>query len=356
MSWKFIHGAVVFMAGMGAWSVSADQLSFQFSTNLLNTSPPGFTSAVSGSGKPGDWRVVEVLVPSLLPTFTPNAAEGSRKRVLGQMSQDPTDEHFPLFIYEGENFGDFTFSFRFKLKSGKKEQMAGTVFRYLDEKNYYYVRASALGNSFYFFKVVDGIRSAPIGIRTNIDQGKWLQMTISCSGSKIDAAINGLATIPTLTDNTFTSGKVGFWTKSDSVSYFTDAIIQFTPKISIAQRMVNQSLEKFDRLEGLKILTKSKINGDAMEIIASDQPEEIGSPGRPEEINVLRERVPYYGRSKEQVTVTFPLADRNGNIIAAVRVVMKRFRGQTEKNALSRGRQVIQSMQARALTAEELNR
>jgi len=340
---------------MWAWSVSGDQVSFQFSTNQLHTTPAGFISKVGGQGQPGDWRIVDDLVPSLLPTFTPNAAEGSQKRVLAQLSQDPTDEHFPMFLYENEEFGDFKLSLRIKLVSGKKEQMAGVAFRYQDDKNYYYIRASALGNSFYFFKVVDGIRSAPIGIRTNINQGEWLKMSVACTGSHIDASLDGIASIPTLMDTSFSGGKIGFWTKSDSVAHFTDVVLQFTPKISLAQKLVNQALKQYDRLEGLKILAKSKTT-DTMEIIASDQEADIGSPGRPEEIKVLREKVPYYGKSRESITVSYPLNDRNGDPIGVVRIVMKRFRGQTEKNALARGLQVIQSMQVTTLNADDLLR
>ena len=44
----------------------------------------------------------------------------------------------------------------------------------------------------------------------------------------------------------------------------------------------------------------------------------------------------YYGKEKDSVSVIMPLRDRNGDVIAAARVVMKPFAGQTEQNAIAR--------------------
>ena len=56
------------------------------------------------------------------------------------------------------------------------------------------------------------------------------------------------------------------------------------------------------------------------------------------EESVIAKGTIYYGLDKEKgyAAVTMPLRDRNGDIIAATRVVMKSFVGQTEQNALAR--------------------
>src|SRR5262252_11138991 len=90
--------------------------------------PPGFRSTVTGLGKPGEWKTVLVEVPPLLEPLSPkpdNTPSTTKRAVLAQVSQDPTDERFPLLIYDNETFGDFTFTTRFKTVSGKAEQMAG---------------------------------------------------------------------------------------------------------------------------------------------------------------------------------------------------------------------------------------
>ena len=61
--------------------------------------------------------------------------------------------------------------------------------------------------------------------------------------------------MPTLGDNTFADGKLGFWTKSDAVSYFTDATVDYTPIVPAAQALVNTIMEQQPRILGLQIYT-----------------------------------------------------------------------------------------------------
>ena len=75
---------------------------FDFSATPEGKLPPGFRSVVTGQGKPGDWQVFMDEVPSLLPSLTPGAKNVAKKAVLAQLAQDPTDEHFPLLIYDAE--------------------------------------------------------------------------------------------------------------------------------------------------------------------------------------------------------------------------------------------------------------
>ncbi|MGZ8920007.1 MAG: family 16 glycoside hydrolase, partial [Limisphaerales bacterium] len=207
-------------------SSQAAELFFDFSkTNTL----AAFHSTVTGEGKPGLWRVIEDEVPSLIPSITADAPV-PKKSVLAQLSRDPTDEHYPILVYTNETFGDFTFTTRLKCVAGAVEQMAGVVFRYQDERNYYYIRASAKGSTFRFFKLVNGERSPPIGPEIQIPAGVWHDLTVECKGNKIRTLFNGKPIIPELTDNSFAAGRIGVWTKSDAVSHFADARITYTPR------------------------------------------------------------------------------------------------------------------------------
>ena len=108
----------------GSLSARGAELKFDFREYRENQTPTNFHSVVSGLGKPGDWRVILDEVPPLLPPLTPQAPVVTRQAVLAQLSQDPTDEHFPLLVYEEETLGDFTATTHFKLVSGAVEQMA----------------------------------------------------------------------------------------------------------------------------------------------------------------------------------------------------------------------------------------
>ena len=334
--------------------VTAAERKFDFSEVRENQPPPGFRSAVTGQGKPGDWKVIMEEVPSQLQPLIARAPTVARKPVLAQLAQDPTDEHFPLLIYEGDTIDDFTLTTRFKTVKGVAEQMAGIAFRIQNATNYYVVRASSLGNTFRFYKVLNGTRGPFVGPDVQIPSGVWHELAVECKGNQIRCRLNGKELI-TATDqvNPFTSGKIGFWTKSDSVSYFADARIVYTPHEAPAQSLVREVLKKYPRLLGLQVY----VLGDdpkMARLLASKNTNEVGRVGGKVEPDVISQGTIYYGKEKGSVSVVMPLRDRNGDPVAAVRVILKTFPGQTEQNAQVRALPVVQELQGRVLSLQDL--
>src|SRR5206468_1975704 len=92
---------------IAAWPLLGAERYFDFSGAKLNQAPPGFRSTVSGEGKPGDWQVIEDRTGPTAPLEAKSSVT-TRHQVLAQLSRDTTDEHFPMLIFEGESFGDFT--------------------------------------------------------------------------------------------------------------------------------------------------------------------------------------------------------------------------------------------------------
>ena len=347
---RFISSVIVVLA---PWQLGAAECHFDFSGARLNEPPPGFRSTVSGQGEPGQWKVIEDQAgPSIAP---PDAklSVTTRHQVLAQLSRDATDEHFPLLIFEGETFGDFTLATRLKTVDGTVEQMAGIAFRIQDEKNYYVARASSLGNTFRFYKFVQGTRSTPVGPEIAVAKGVWHELRIECKGNQIRCFLNGAQVIPDITDSSFTEGQVGFWTKSDSVSYFSDTSIVYTPKETLAAALVRQMLKKYPRLLGLKIFATT-INRKELHVVASEDAQELGRPATKVEQDVVARDVVYCGRTKKKTLVTLPLHDRNGEAIAAVRVVLQLFPGQTEQAALARATPIVKQMESRVRSATDL--
>ncbi len=333
--------------------VTAAERRFDFSEVPTGQTPPGFRSAVTGAGKPGEWKILLDETPSLLPPLTPQAQSTARKAVLAQLAEDPTDEHFPLLIFEEESFGDFTLSTRFKTVSGVKERMAGIAFRVQNPTNYYVARASSLGNTFRFYKVVNGERSQPIGAEVQIPSGVWHELAIECKANQIRCLLNGKEIIPTLTDNSFSRGAFAFWTKSDSVSYFCDTKIVYTRREMPAQAIVRETSKKYPRLIGLKIYVPGS-DLHATRLIASNDEKEIGQAGGKTEQAVINSAQVWYGKENDSVSVIMPLRDRNGDAIAAARVVMKPFSGQTEENAIARALPIVKQLQARVQSMQDL--
>jgi hypothetical protein len=328
------------------WSGLAAELRIDFSETPAGQTPAGFRSVLSGHGKPGEWKIVLDDVASMFPPLSPGAPSTAKKAVLGQLAQDITDERFPMLLYEKETFGDFTFTTRFKTVSGKVEQMAGIVFRVQNETNFYVVRASSLGNTFRFYKVVNGERGTILGPEIPIPSGTWHEMAVECKGNKIRCLLNGNEAIPTITDSSFTSGKVGFWTKSDSVSYFSDARITYTPREIPAQVLLRNLVEEYPRLVNVQIFVAGKEPGTTR-LIASKNAAEVGQPGGSIEQDTIANGNIYYGKEKGTVSVVMPLRDRNGDCVAAMRVVMKSFAGQTEANAIVRATPIVKEIQGK---------
>jgi hypothetical protein len=321
----------------------AAEKTFDLSDVPLGTLPSGFTNLLAGSGAPGEWRVVDDDVPSVLQDLSGQSRRRITQRALAQVSRDPADERFPLLVYDLDTYGDFTLTAGIKMIDGQKEQMAGLVFRLQDPRNFYYVRASALGGTLYFFKVVDGVRSDPIGTRMEIRKGVWHELAVECRGNRIRVLFNGKEAIPPMTDKSFTVGKVGFWTKSDSVSHFANARISYIPRETLAQSLVREVHRKF-QLEDVRIYARSP-KDQSLRVIASLKPEDVGVPGTDVEQDVLKRSRVYQSRISKSITMTLPMHDANGDTVAAVRIVMKSFLGETEKTALNRAVPVVQRME-----------
>jgi DNA-binding IclR family transcriptional regulator len=83
-------------------------------------------------------------------------------------------------------------------------------------------------------------------------------------------------------------------------------------------------------------------------------PQEVGTAGGEAEKQAIADGKIAYGKGKATVAVVQPLRDRNGEPIAAVRVTMKSFPGQTEQSALQRALPIVKEMQARVRTLSEL--
>jgi hypothetical protein len=319
---------------LSALSATSAEVRFNFGDYAEGASPTNFHSVLYGAGQAPAWKIISADVPSSFGAFAGSAPVVNRARVLAQTSVDMTDERFPMFIYDGDIYRNFKFSAKFKIVSGITEQMAGLVFRFQNTSNFYVARVSVAGRNIRFYKVVNGVRSDPIGPTLAVPAGEWHKLGVACEGNKINILLDDKPVMPTLGDNTFIEGKVGFWTKSDSVSYFSEGEITYTPRIPEAQQAINAVMKNQKRLVGLRIYTL-KPDGST-HIIASKEQNEIGNAGGDSEVEAIKTGTIFYGRAHGINEVTLPLRDRNGENIAALRVRSNSFFGETQNNAFTR--------------------
>jgi len=182
--------------------------------------------------------------------------------------------------------------------------------------------------------------------------GKWHTLTVECSGNQITVLMNDTPIMPPLQDNTFNAGRVGFWTKSDAVSYFSNLSIEYTPEIPAAQTLVNQLLADQSRILDLKLFTLDA-KGEP-QVLAGKNPKNIGEAGGPAEKAALTEGTISFGRGPKTVAVWLPLRDRNGDPMAAVWVRLDSFFGETQDHAISRATQIVKLMQAQMTSSDDL--
>lgn len=338
------------LASLPAW---AAEVKFDFASTPVNEIPDGFRSALPGEGQPGQWKIVLDAKPSSFQSFTPEGAAANRIPVLAQLSSEANDERFPVFIYDKEEFGDFTFSARVKIVGGLSEQMGGLIFRAQDEKNFYVFRANAKDGNARFYTVKDGKRTQPIGNNLPVKTNHWHELKVECQGNRIRCFFDAEPIGAFFTDSTFRAGKVGFWTMSDSVSYFYDAKVVYTPKQVLAQTILEGTMEKYSRLLGLRIyaVPQGKTNP---EVVAANNPKDLGLPGDKTEKDILANGSIYHDRGQGTITVFMPMHDCNGDPVAVARITMRTFWGQTEQNALARALPVVKHMEAQYQTKKEL--
>jgi hypothetical protein len=181
---------------------------FDFEDAAVGTAPRGFSFALTGGGAPVRWTVLE----------DPSSSAGPK--VLAETSRDRTDNRFPLAILEGVTVRDVAVSVRFRPVSGTVDQAAGLVVRLRDARNYYIARANALENNVRLYRVVDGRRIQFAGVDTRVPRDHWQALGLRIDGDRLAVSLDGRELF-TATDRTFAeAGRVGLWTKADSVTHF----------------------------------------------------------------------------------------------------------------------------------------
>ena len=191
----------------------ASKKQWTFDTDATDAPPAGFSFGRTGSGRTGRWIVrSEADAPS-----APN--------VLAQTDTDNTDYRFPVAVVDDSNLRDLRLSVKCKPVSGKVDQACGLVFRYRDENNYYLTRANALEDNINLYYVKDGRRKQITGWRGKVTSGAWHELAVEATGDHLQVYWEG-APIIDAHDQTFgDAGKIGLWTKGDSVTEFDNLSI-----------------------------------------------------------------------------------------------------------------------------------
>jgi len=197
----------------GARIVREETFDFQ-KGNWGGDPPEGFVTVDSGEpGAPGRW-------------YLSSSDEGNDAKVIASDCRAAKSGQFLMLVYERLTARDVDVWVRFEPISGLIDQAGGIAFRAQDASNYYVARANALENDVRLFKVVAGERMELAAKDVEVARGRWHLLKVSARGPHIEVALDGARVIE-VEDSTFDApGKVGLWTKADSVTRFDSLKIE----------------------------------------------------------------------------------------------------------------------------------
>ena len=316
-------------------TAGAADRTWNFDGEAIGRLPEGFTSALTGQGTIGQWAVMK----------EPTAP--SQPNVLAQTSQDKTDYRFPLAIAEGTSYKDLALSVRFKTVSGRVDQGAGLVFRLKDKDNYYVVRANALEDNFRLYHTVNGRRVQFAGANFKVTSQEWHEIRVEARGDEFKCYYDGQLRI-TAKDGTFTeAGRVGLWTKADSVIYFDEFSVKDLSGSTSASRQgtiyAQQLVEHLAMMHpdlvriGMHVTPPGKFENI---IIASNVAERIGKKSDPEDLKAMNTGQPVVLKEGDDFDVTLPLHDSAGQTIGAIGLTFKPRPGEQNADAARRARAI----------------
>jgi protein-tyrosine-phosphatase len=170
----------------------------------IGKAPGGWTATQTGTGD-AKWTVVR-----------DDTAPGG-PFVLKQSGQAT----FPLCLKDDTNLLDGFVEVKFKPISGTQDQAGGVVWRAKDANNYYIARANALENNVTIYHTINGRRTEKKRVQAPVAANQWHTLLVEFRGNHFTVMFNGQKALD-WDDETFKEpGKVGVWTKADSVTEFS---------------------------------------------------------------------------------------------------------------------------------------
>jgi hypothetical protein len=195
--------ALFYIATMLAVTASADTVNFDNETP--GTLPPHWMGTQTGRGT-AKWSIEKA------------DDAPSKPNVLKQSGQAT----FPVCIKEDTQLKDGFVEVKFKPVAGKEDQAGGVIWRCKDADNYYIARANALEANVSIYHTIGGKRVAFKSAKAKVASGVWHTLRVDFQGSHFAVTFDGTKVIEADDTSFADAGKVGVWTKADSVTLFDD--------------------------------------------------------------------------------------------------------------------------------------
>jgi hypothetical protein len=186
-------------------SVNGRSETVNFDKASVGAAPPGWTATKTGMGV-ARWTVEK------------DDTAPSKPNVLKQSGQAT----YPVCIKDDTNLKDGFVEVKFKPISGKEDQAGGLIWRAKDSNNYYVARANALENNVTIYHTINGRRTEKKRTNMAVAFNQWHSLRVEFQGNHFTVTVDGKKAIDWDDDTFKEPGKVGVWTKADSVTLFDD--------------------------------------------------------------------------------------------------------------------------------------
>ncbi|HYM07293.1 MAG TPA: family 16 glycoside hydrolase [Terriglobales bacterium] len=167
--------------------------------------PPNWTGTKTGTGD-AKW------------TIESDPTAPSKPNVLKQSGEAT----YPVCIKDDSSLKDGFVEVKFKPISGKTDQAGGVIWRAKDSNNYYVARANALEDNVTIYDTVNARRTERKRTNMKVATGEWHTLRVDFQGSHFTVTFDGKKAIEWDDEKFKDAGKVGVWTKADSVTLFDD--------------------------------------------------------------------------------------------------------------------------------------
>ncbi len=213
---------------------AAGVVSFDFSAETVGAPPQAFVPVV-GNWLIGDENGNRVLVVDGRTWRQGQTAAGLADRahsLYGDRYAEFLDNvqsfaYFPYAVATGvDDFRDGEISIRFKGIDGRIDQAMGILFDVKPNGDYLTVRANPLEDNLVLWSFIHGKRASVKWIRnTPTPTRQWHDLKVVIKGTAVEGYLNGkLYLSHTLARPV--SGRVGLWSKADSVVYVDDVVVR----------------------------------------------------------------------------------------------------------------------------------
>lgn len=174
-----------------------------FDDMKTGATPPGWTATQTGNGT-AKWAIEK------------DESAPSKPNVLKQSGQAT----FPVCFKNDANIKDGFVEVKFKPIAGKEDQAGGLIWRLRDANNYYIARANALESNVTIYHTINGKRTEKKRTQMKVTSGEWHTLRVDFQGSHFTVTFDGKKALEWADETFKDAGKVGVWTKADSVTEF----------------------------------------------------------------------------------------------------------------------------------------